>query len=333
MIDVVHMLRQPRPHRFSIERLYDSVRAHLPGDIRVRTWHCRAARGLSPRLRDAWAARSAQGDVNHVTGDAHYLTFFLDRRRTVLTIHDLESLTHTRGLRRFLFWLLWFWLPVRRSGAVVVISEATRTALQRHVRIDPSRVHLIPNPLPGAITPKQDPFGTERPIVLHIGTKANKNLARHIAALGGLPVRMIIIGRLDDPSRALLDASGIDWESRADLSDEALAAAYREADLLLFASTIEGFGLPILEAQSAGIPIVTSNVSSMPEVAGEGALLVDPFDVAAIRNAVRRIIAEPALRNQLVQAGRRNVARFAPEAIAARYAELYRRVATEAKAA
>ena len=98
-LDIVHFMRHPRPGVFSIERVSEDIRARLPADCRARTWTCRfPSTGLWPRLRDAWAARSAQGDVNHVTGDTHYLTWFLDRRRTVLTIHDLVSLQRLTGL-------------------------------------------------------------------------------------------------------------------------------------------------------------------------------------------------------------------------------------------
>ena len=112
------------------------------------------------------------------------------------------------------------------------------------------------------------------------------------------------------------------------LTDEELVQAYRSCDMVVFASLYEGFGLPILEAQAMGRPVITSNFGAMREAAGDGALLVDPYSVEAIREAVLRIKREPALREDLIAKGRENAERFRAEAVAARYAELYRNVAT-----
>ena len=99
--------------------------------------------------------------------------------------------------------------------------------------------------------------------------------------------------------------------------------------MVVFASLYEGFGLPILEAQAMGRPVITSNFGAMKEAAGEGALLVDPYSVEAIREAILRITREPALREDLIAKGRENAERFRAEAVAARYGELYRCLATD----
>lgn len=330
-IRVVHLMRFPRAHLFSIERVFAQIRRHLPRDIDCTAWHCqRSPYAMPQRLADARAASRIGADVFHVTGDAHYLSWFLPGRRAILTIHDVESLDRMHGIKRALFRLLWFTIPIRRSAAVIAISAATREALERHVSLAGKRVEIIPDPLVAAMPRKTMPFRTDRPTVLHIGTKANKNLARHVEALEGLDIRLIVIGKIGQSDRLLLQNSGLEWDNRADLSEEQLAATFREADLLLFASLIEGFGLPILEAQAVGIPVITSDRSSMPEAAGEGALLVDPTDVAAIRDAVLRIIADADLRTGLVQSGFRNLERFAPEKIAGDHARLYRDIAWNA---
>ncbi len=329
MLRVTHFLRHPRAHLFSIERLYAAVRAALPQDVEAREWLCdNPSKGVMPRLRDALAARKAQGEVNHVTGDAHYLTFFLDASRTVLTIHDTESLERSSGIKRFFLWLFWFRLPVWRSAKVIVISEATRQALHRAISVDDSKLVTIPNLLTSTMNRKSQPFNTARPRILHVGTKANKNLNRHVAALNGLNAELVILGRMTEQQHKMLQDSGLEWSNPADLDEAELAGLYAGCDLLLFASTVEGFGLPILEAQSAGIPVVTSNCSSMPEVAGEGAILVDPSSERDIRDAVIKVIADADLRSRLVRGGDVNVSRYSPEHVAGLYAELYRSVAS-----
>jgi glycosyltransferase involved in cell wall biosynthesis len=98
---------------------------------------------------------------------------------------------------------------------------------------------------------------------------------------------------------------------------------YRTSDVLLFPSTKEGFGVPIAEAQATGLPVVTSDLSPMREVAGEGAVLVDPLDVGSIRDGVHRVLEDLTYRRHLVEAGRRNVLRFAADSVAAAYAAVY----------
>jgi glycosyltransferase involved in cell wall biosynthesis len=111
------------------------------------------------------------------------------------------------------------------------------------------------------------------------------------------------------------------------LTDEELVEAYRRCDMVVFASLYEGFGLPILEAQAMGRPVITSNFGAMREAAGDGALLVDPYSVESIRDAVLRVKNEPLLREELVAKGLRNAERFRAEAIATTYADIYRNLA------
>lgn len=328
MIRVIHFMRRPRPNAFSMERLYDDVRLAMPEDCRIAVWTCRHfSTGLWPRLKDMWAARKGRGDVNHITGDVHYLTFMLDPKRTVLTVHDLVLLGRLRGIRRWIVWLLWYWLPVKRSRAIVTISEATRSALLGSVRCAPGKIRVIHNNVSDEFQRSPRPFNSAYPRILQIGTKSNKNLERVAKALSGIPCRLVVVGPLSDGQSAVLHQCAIDYENHVGLSREALVAQYASADMLLFASTYEGFGLPIVEAQAVGRPVVTSNILSMPEVAGEGACLVDPLDVESIRTGVLRIIQDEECRSQLIETGFLNVERFRTAAVAQKYAALYREIA------
>lgn len=328
-LQIVHFMRQPRRGVPSIERVYEDVRAALPPDCLAATWTCRnPSTGLWPRLRDAWAARRAQADVNHVTGDTHYLAWFLGHKRLVLTVHDLVSLGRLTGVKRWLLWLLWYWLPVKRSRVVVTISEATRQALVESVGCDPDKVVVIHNPVSAEFQPAPKTFDAICPRILHIGTTPNKNLDRVAQALEGIPCTLVVIGILAGTQVETLIRHGIRYENRFDLAREDLLGEYRRADLLLFVSTYEGFGLPIVEANAVGRPVITSQLSSMPEVAGDAACLVNPFDVSSIRSGVLHVIEEPAYREQLVEQGYANAMRFQPDIIASRYAQVYRALAT-----
>lgn len=327
---VTHFMRDPRPSAFSIERLYEDVRGALPPDCHASEWVCRyPAKGLRARVRDALGARRAQGDVNHVTGDTHYLTYFLDSRRTVLTVHDLVSLERSKGLKKLALWFFWFWLPVARSRVVITVSEATRERLLEAVSCRPEKVVVIHNPVSDEFRLVEKEFNTAYPRILQVGTKSNKNLLRVAEALAGMRCKVVIVGDLNPQQEGALLSYGVDYESHVGLSRQALLEQYIQCDMLMFVSTYEGFGLPIIEANAVGRPVVASDLSPMKEVAGGAACLVDPYDIAAIRCGVARIIAEPAYRAHLVSAGRRNVERFRLTKVSERYAQLYRGVAGE----
>jgi glycosyltransferase involved in cell wall biosynthesis len=323
---VWHARRAPRGV-FSIERVFESVRAALPRDIEVRLEVSRfTSRGVLRRLLDALRARQRAGEINHVLGDVHYLAWFLPRRGSILTVHDCVSLERTRGARHFLLWLLWYWLPLQRVEHVTAVSEYTRQALAGWVPGTRAPISVIPPPVPPGFGPHPPQPRGERLRLLQVGTSENKNLGRVIEACHGLPVTLDIIGRIDRACEARLRALGIRYENRSELGDAELVEAYRRCDALIFASTYEGFGLPIIEAQAVGRPVITSRACSMPEASGGAACLVDPFDVADIRRGIRRLIDEPDYASTLVRFGHENAARYAPERVAAAYAELYRRV-------
>lgn len=321
---VTHFQRRPMTGYFSLERLFGDVRAALPPEVECRVHVARfVSLGLWRRIYNVLEAPFYGGEVNHVTGDVHYLDFLLSRRRTLLTIPDCASLERLHGWRREVLRLFWYTLPVWRAGLVSVISEATKTELLRHVRCAPEKVRVVACCVSPAYQPDPRPFPAEKPRLLHIGTGRNKNLLRVAEALAGIPCRLQIIGWLDAEQAAALRTHGIDYEASSGLSDDEILGAYRHCDLVVFASTYEGFGLPIAEANAIGRPVVTSNLLSMPEVAAGAACLVDPFDPASIRAGIRRVIDDDAYRDQLINNGFRNARRFTPEAVARKYVELY----------
>ena len=159
--------------------------------------------------------------------------------------------------------------------------------------------------------------------ILQIGTDFNKNLENLAKALKNIACTLVIIGRLSVVQKEMLASLGIDYINKFSLSISELYKEYIKADMLTFVSTIEGFGLPILEAQATGLPVVTSNCSSMPEVAGGGALLVDPFEPKSIQEGIMEMIKNKYKRACWVEKGYMNVERFSKEKIASDYLKLY----------
>lgn len=313
---------------WSIERVFDGIIQHLPNDIRAVVCRNRySSKGLFKRLFDMLRAMRHQGDVNHITGDVHYLSYFLRKNRTIITIHDCGMLESSSGIKKWLFRILWIWLPVRCCCFVVAISRATRDQIIKEANCQVEKIKVIHDPVDPRFKPIEKPFSVHQPRVLHVGTKENKNLYRHVDALMDFPCEFVIIGKLNHEQKRYLDNSAITYINKYNLSDAELVDEYVQSDLLLFASTFEGFGLPIVEAQAVGRPVVTSTLWSMPEVAGDAACLVDPYDVTSIRAGIQRVIYDEHYRNGLITRGYQNVKRFEVQTIAEQYASLYREVA------
>jgi glycosyltransferase involved in cell wall biosynthesis len=321
-------MRNPMSGAHSVERVFDSVRQHLPADILCQTRMCsRTSQGLWQRVWITVEAAFRQADVNHVTGDVQFLTTFMRRRRTVLTVLDLVTVERLRGFHRWLYFLLWFRIPIARARVVTTISSYTREHLLRELGSAKADVRVVHCQLMDGYVATPRVFNTSRPVILMVGLAHNKNFFRSVEALAGIACELRIIGRLDERHLKTLAESGLAHTNCSGLTDAQIRDEYVSCDMLVFASTAEGFGLPILEAQAIGRPVVTSNVTSMPEVAGDAAEFVDPFDVDSIRAGVLRVIQDERHRTELITRGFENVKRFSPRAIAERYAAIYREVA------
>ena len=315
----------------SIERLFESVRGAMSPrwTAEVAVSPCYTL-GVEPRLRNLRAAARRKGDVHHVVGDVQYLAFGLPAERLVVTIHDSVTLYRLSGWRRELFRQLWYRLPARRAAVVTTSSESARAELVDWIGDDAHRIEVVPNSVGVEFKPDPRPFRAGAPVVLQVGTAPNKNVARVAEALVGTGCQLHVVGEMTPEQRATVAATGIPLRELGRVSDADLVEAYRDADLVVFASLYEGFGLPILEAQAVGRPVVTSDRLSMPEAAGAGALLVDPENVRSIRAGVEQVVADADVRRRLVRDGFANVARYRPAAVAAQYEAIYDRVADAA---
>ncbi|MEY4508998.1 MAG: hypothetical protein RLZZ450_1120 [Pseudomonadota bacterium] len=332
---VVYFMRRPRPgQNHSVEHIVEGVVNALSPNIEaVRAVSRHLSVGVLPRIYNIVEAAFRQGDVNHVTGDVHFLTYLLHRQKTLLTVLDCGRIAGRPDYRKRIVKLFWFTIPVHRCAAITVISNAVKAELLEHVRVDPDKIHVVPVAVPTSYTRVDKPFDADRPVILQVGTAPNKNLPRLFAALAGVRCRLRIVGALPDEYRKLLEEAQLDYESFVGLSNSEMLRQYSECDIISFPSTFEGFGMPIIEGNIVGRPVVSGNVASMPEVASDAACLVDPFDIESIRAGFVKVIRDAPYREGLVQRGYSNAKRYDVVAITKQYESLYHQLAARGRSA
>ena len=279
--------------------------------------------GFFNRLYIGIEAMLCQADVNHITGDVHFVALFLRKSRTVLTIHDIGVIQRLSPLSRWIFKWFWIVLPIKRSAVVTTISQATRLELLKYTRADANKIKVIYNPVPSGFNKVLKPFNKLKPVILQIGTKENKNIFRVISALKEIQCVFEIVGFVNEKIKNELINSGVEFKVYSNLTDEEMRERYKNSDVVILASTYEGFGLPILEANATGRVVITSNISSMPEVAGNAAILVDPYDISSIREGILTVISDDALRENLITNGFENCKRFDISVISRQYLDIY----------
>jgi glycosyltransferase involved in cell wall biosynthesis len=259
--------------------------------------------------------------------EPHYVLPPAIRCRSVVTIHDCIHLMFPQYLPNrmaSLYARAAMWSATRQASRILTVSEASRHDILRFFDVPPDKVQVVYNAIderfltpPDAATMDQvrQRFQLDRPFVLYVGNiKPHKNVQRLIEAFGraraetAADLGLVIIG--DEVSkypslRQMVRRHRLDKHVRFLGFQPApmLASFYRLARAFVFPSLYEGFGLPPLEAMACGTPVVTSNVSSMPEIAGGAALLVDPSSVDEIADGIRRAVTDEALRGDLIARG------------------------------
>lgn len=283
------------------------------------------------------AIRRLRLDVLH---DPNGIAPFLGPRagaRRIVTIHDAFAYVYPEKHNRLDNWRYRWLLPhaARRADAIITVSQCSRRDLVQALGVAEERICITGEGVNARFRPVADGlarralldgYGITRPYVLYVGgINARKNISRLFEAYA----RVLEICEANGRSKPLLVIAGKrQWRTEeieatfhrlrltdhvhftGYVNDDDLPGLYSAAELLAFPSLYEGFGLPPLEAMACGTPVVTSNVSSLPEVVGDAALTVDPFDVEGLASAIAAVLADPMLRRDLRRRGLDRAASF-----------------------
>jgi len=331
--DVVRIDREER----TLEGLEDIPALVYPGSGRLAklTW---------PNLQLPDGAERGGLDLVHVT--TPYGCFRQTRFKKIITICDVTPLLFPEAHGRLHVWHHRLALPaiLRAADRIITISEASKRDIVRCYRVPEEKVSVtyLAASLPGRATyptamPPDAGAGLTKPYILNVGTlEPRKNLTGLLKAFArarskGLPHSLVVVGASGwgrSPIAGLVDGLGIrdHVHFTGFVDDQSLPRLYAGADFFVYPSLYEGFGLPVLEAMASGAPVITSNVSSLPEVAGGAAVLVDPSSTAELSDAMLRLAGDEELRRQLRVKGLERAGHFSWEQTAEQTWQIYQAV-------
>ncbi|WP_178990239.1 glycosyltransferase family 4 protein [Winogradskyella schleiferi] len=325
---ITYIFRKPDPKFKSIEGVFNHIKAMIGLQTKTSTMHLKSlGGGLSTLWSNVSTFKRDKDTIYHITGDVHYMAL-VTGKKTVLTIHDVNSILKRDVIKKLYLKLFWFWLPAICVKRITVISNFTKLELEKIIPFAKHKISVVNNPVNELFAFSDYNFNQSQPRILLIGTKPNKNLEMVLKALSTIPSEIVLIGKPTDVQKKLVATLDLNFESRFNLSINEVVEEFKKSDLLCFASTYEGFGMPIIEAQAVGRPVITSNLGAMKEVAADTAYLVNPHDLNSIRLGVKEIIENRPLRQDLIKKGLQNVERFKSENVAKEYMHIYRDVSS-----
>lgn len=302
--------------------------------IVTTSWHPASHPGadIYEHLTLPLTARRLKADIYH--GTFQVLPLLRPAPATVLTVHDMAVFAHPQGYgRRFAaFMRRLLRMGILSADRIITVSEATKQEMIRYFpNVEAKTVPILNGvgqefldaaTLPaGPVMDVRQRYGLAHPYILFVGNlEPKKNLPRLIEAFKRLRASSQIVHELVIVGKPLAEGpvSGIAAEDvrRGDIrftgyvEDRDLPLLYRGADLVAYPSLYEGFGMPVLEGMAAGVPVLTSSVSSLPEVAGGAAMLVDPFDTEAVAEGLHTALTDTRWRSQAVEAGSRRASQL-----------------------
>jgi glycosyltransferase involved in cell wall biosynthesis len=330
MQNVFFWFRNTSPGSYSIENIFNGVSCgidkYFGNQIQINKKHVPyPSNSLNNIGANIIYALSQRRTIHHVTGDIHYIIPYLKGIK-ILTIHDLILLKRpTSEVKKCIYKSLWYKHPIKSADIITVVSPQIKKELLDLMQIDDNKIRVIPNfyhPFFNTLFVEKKTV-PDKKSVLFIGVTENKNLANSIRALTGTGITLNIVGRPTSNIIQLLCSCKVSYNIYENLSLGELGKLYQISSCLLYPSLYEGFGIPIIEAQAAGLPVITSNIEPMKWVASDGAILINPHDILSIREAILNVIENNEKLNPMIKKGFENIKRFDFKQIVEQYFTCY----------
>lgn len=275
-------------------------------------------------------------DIFHPTYYDPYFLKYIGNKPFVLTVHDMIHEKFREMFKRQDKTSEYKRLLVKKATMIIAVSENTKKDLIDLFGIDESKIEVVYHG--NSMLPKSDlkiNIDIPKNYILFVGLRDGyKNFNRFIRAVSSLLIKnkeLFVVcaggGKFRIDERALLEQLDISKQVvQYDVNDNILAYLYKNASVFVFPSLYEGFGIPVLEAFASNCPLVCSNTSSLPEIAGEGAIYFDPYSEDSIKNAIIKVLEDTNLRNNIVKAGGERLKNFSWEKTAIKTKRIYEKI-------
>ena len=323
-------MRKPEKGRhFSLENIYFDLfksfkHKNLLIEYKVSPF---VSKGFVNRILICIWAYFNQGDLNHISGDINYISIFLKKKKTINSIQDCYSMKRLNNFQRFIYLYFWIKIPYFLSEKIIVSSKKIKDEISHYIKdYKKKKIEIINHFISKKFKNKPKRNLSKVPKILIVGSSENKNIFNMVSSLNKINCEIIIIGKISSKIEYLLEANCLKYKSYVSLSQKKVVQHYINSDILLYVSNYEGFGLPILEAQSVGRPVITSNLEPMKFVAGKGALLVNPKNINQISIAIKKVLTNKKTRLLLIKKGHENIKRFNKQEILQKHIKIYKNI-------
>lgn len=323
-ININFFFRKSSENFHSIEELFFNIQSAFPDYIHFENIFLPFHSGFWGRIKNIFFVKKHLAQINHISGDINYIALGMPKKNTLLTIHDIGTFLNYSFLKSKIIRLLWFKIPFNRVSKIITISDFSKKEICTNFKINQEKLIVIPNCVSEKFIFKSKDFNTNKPNILIVGTKENKNIKNILLALKNINCSLNIIGKLTEKQKELLQ--NFEYKNYVNINFEEVVNIYQKSDLLIFPSFYEGFGMPIIEAQASGIPVITSDLEPMKTVASKGALFVNPHNPNKITEAVLNIINNEKLRSDLITNGKENVKNYSCSVIAEELVNIYKQI-------
>ena len=316
-----------KPYKFenhSVEKLFNSIVKEKNDEFEFILLKCPFySKGFLRRFLNCIWAFFKQGDINHISGDTNFISIFLDKNKTINTFHDCYNLRHYIGLKKIIFKLFWFYIPIKKSKYITAVSDFTKRELKELLSTN-KEIKVIPNFLTENEYKKKKIENKNCALV--IGTTKNKNIDKIFSAVKKTTFELLIVGKLNHKQKNYLLKNNIKYKNFINVSEKKIIELYNMSFVLINPSLYEGFGLTNLEAQKMGVPVITSNISPMKEIMRDSAILINPNDENEIYRNLNEIHSDKLLRNKIIIKGYKNILDYDMNFAKKKYFDLYKKI-------